>query len=132
MKISDLRKIIYEEVQKAIREELREILSEVQVTPKTTMYQSPRYARPAVQERVEHQDDLNTVSIGSILQETLNSMTKDDYHNIMGDTVVYSSPTLSNSNSVEGSTMSDIPSFAKNAKAILDASLAKDRERNGL
>lgn len=115
MTVSELRKILHEEVVKAIREELREILTEA-VQKSENIVQNP------LQELRENMDSEENTSISRLLQETASSMDREDYRNL-----TERSPEPK---------MTGMPDFialaASKAKAVLDASNLKDRERHGI
>lgn len=115
MTVSELRKILHEEVVKAIREELREILTEA-VQKSENIVQNP------LQELRENMDSEESTSISRLLQETASSMGREDYRNL-----------IERSPEPKMTGMPDfIVSAASKAKAILDASNLKDRERHGI
>lgn len=149
--LSDLKKIIGEEVKKAVRAELKDLILEaVEIASRPEQKPSkPVYSEnvqrivQVVPKRKEENRSTGNNTIQSILAETAASMTSEDYENIYGtstkaslaesysdlgeeDTVIEDSvPSV-------GMDLDNLPSFVKNAKAILDASIAKDRERHAV
>lgn len=119
MKVDELRKIIYEEVQKAIRVELRSMLTELEgEQPNSTVKGDSVIFKPLSQEK-----QTTGFSLEDILQETRKSMTREEYKNILGESFQKETNTVSESTS-------ELPPFVRNAKAILDASISKDMERH--
>lgn len=139
MNISDLRKIIHEEVVKAMREEFREILLEavqIQDNKSTVPQISPRQTTSPKVEKPRQ-----TISISEMLQETAKGMNRDDYK------ALFEGQTLTSDMVSRGATglgtqtgipeqVSEMPDFISraigSAKAILDTSLQKDIERHAL
>lgn len=116
MTVSELRKILHEEVVKAIREELREILTEAVQVSEDMSFKNP------LQELRENVDSEESTSISRLLQETASSMGREDYRNL-----------IERSPEPKMTGMPDfIVSAASKAKAILDASNLKDREKHGI
>lgn len=149
--LSDLKKIIGEEVKKAVRAELKDLILEaVEIASRPEQKHSkPVYSEnvqrtvQVVPKRKEENRSTSNNMVQNILAETAASMTSEDYENIYGtstkaslaesysdlgeeDTVIEDSvPSV-------GIDLDNLPSFVKNAKAILDASIAKDRERHAV
>lgn len=129
MNINDLRKIISEEVSKAVtrvfRSEIRDIL--VEVLEKQEDQDTQRIVR--------EEEVVPNKGLSAILQETKRGMSRDDYRNFLGDN---SSITFSPSTVLEEkkSCVPGMPDFlaraALQAKAVLDLSNQKDKEKNGL
>lgn len=133
MNIADLRKIIYEEVVKAMREELRDILVEAVEAVKDQPQQYLEEQAPALETYIGFKPEKTkpgTKSITNILQETAQTMGKDDYRNLLGG----EQPVVTES--ARPGNMAGMPSFiataAAKAKAVLDKSNEKDRKRNAL
>lgn len=117
MKVEELKDLIGEVVREVMREEIREILIEaveIASTPKTSNTNSNFFS--------ERKSNRPT-SIADVLQETVQGMTKEDYRNVLQDT------------SVDHQTQKtglDMETIIKNAKAVLDTSYDKDRERHAI
>lgn len=111
MKLQELEQIIYETVKKAVREEVRDILLE---STGNTVKAAPKKVR----EQEPEPDKMSSNIIGSLLQETFNTMKPEDYKGIYSDST----------QTVEG----DLPPFARNAKNILEASEKLDRQKHGV
>lgn len=123
MKVEDLRKIIYEEVVKAMRAEFREILTEAVDVVKE---QKPVEKAPArLSDLIQVEESSSPKSIESILQETAQGMKREDYKALMGE-----------SQQVQKPVMPGMPDFLSkaisNAKGIFDASKQVDIERHGV
>lgn len=138
MTLEELRKVLHEEVVKALREEVRDILVEaveIASRPSTTPTVPVQKSRT---EPVEEKYKSNR-GLGSILQETAEEMTHSDYASLMGNPV--QRPDFDKIGGHEEDDMTTVdsfigegqlPSFVKNAKAILEASNQIDRERHGV
>ena len=124
MTVDTLRKILHEEVRKAIREELGNMLSEMN---STKHYSTSKIENRQVEKSVDGNGDL--FNLESILKETRESMTRDDYRKIMGEGV-YCNSVISTHNIQ--TPVDELPSFVKNAKAIYEASITKDRVKHGI
>ena len=123
MKVEDLRKIIYEEVVKAMRAEFREILTEAVDVVKE---QKPVEKAPTrLADLIQVEESSSPKSIESILQETAQGMKREDYKALMGE-----------SQQVQKPVMPGMPDFLSkaisNAKGIFDASKQVDIERHGV
>ena len=129
MNINDLRKIISEEVSKAVtkvfRSEIRDILVE--------MLEKQEYQD--IQRIVKEEEVAPNKGLSDILQETKRVMSRDDYRNFLGDnsSVAFRPSTVleEKKNYIPG-----MPDFlaraALQAKTVLDLSNQKDKEKNGL
>ena len=123
MNIGELKKIIYEAVVKAMREEFREILAEAVEVVKE---QRPVEGTPArLSDLFQVEEKSGPKSIENILQETALGMKREDYKAILGESQQEQKPV-----------MPGIPDFLSkaitNAKGVLDASNRKDQERHGV
>lgn len=104
----ELKELIYEEVKRAIREEIRDILVEaVDISTKQTGDIKPE---PVIRQSLRSQEGF--VDVNSILEQTARTMTRQDLQNV------------SSVRSSESPGISDftLPDFAKNAGAIFEAS----------
>ena len=151
--LSDLKKIIGEEVKRVVRAELRDLILEaVEIasrpeqpshsfnSTKNTIQEIP------VVETKKRQQPVGYSSgnlIQDVLAETAASMTSEDYENIYGSNIktslAESYSSLDEKDTIVedvspsvGVDLDNLPSFIKNAKAVLDASIAKDRERHAV
>ena len=124
MNIGELRKIIYEEVVKAMRAEFREILTEAVTVVEEQKPVQKTPARLSELFPVERKSEPKTIE--DILQETARGMNREDYRALMGES----------QQPQQQSTVPGLPDFltkaVQNAKNILDASNQKDLERHGL
>ena len=128
MTVDALRKIIHEEVRKAIREELGNMLSEIRGDNRVSSLEF------LSEKQQESKSKEGLFDIKNILQETRKSMTREDYREIMGGNKVCCEKSIV-SESIDdndSSLVNELPSFAKNAKAIFEASKNVDKTRNGL
>ena len=136
MKVDQLKNIIKEAVREAVREEIKEILTEAvsSASKPETVVEAPA---PKVQKpKFEAKGD----PIMEMLNMTQQSMTRDDFKNIVGSQVQSGMSQMNfTSNSVPMSAPAgpqpgiDISqlSFVKNAAAIYNKSLEKDQFRVG-
>jgi len=140
MKLDQLRKIIREEVRAAVKEELQDMLNEavqiassptkIQPAPKagTTSWSAPK-SKPV--------QSISGDPIMEMLNQTRASMTGDEYKNIMTATSdMVSRPNFQMAGSDEAVFSGPQPGldiskldFVSKAKAVLDASNKKDKER---
>lgn len=125
MTIKELRKLIYEDVEKAVRKvvrtEIRDILLEVtekQSVPNLTQEEG---GRPKM-------------SISDVLQETEQAMDRKDYRNFLGDSTdtFKTAPILEEKKQILPGMPDFIATAALKAKSILDTSNQKDKERHGI
>ena len=136
MNIGELRKIIHEEVVKAMREELRDILTEAALTLEEQRQASraPRSMPVRLTDIVQEQEEevAQPKSIMSMLQETATGMTREDYKAFTGAGEMVRSSQPQSSQPI----MAGMPDFMTraitNAKGVLDASNQRDLERHGL
>ena len=136
MKVDQLKNIIKEAVREAVREELQEILTEA-VSSASEPKAAVKVPAPDVQKpKFEAKGD----PIMEMLSMTQQSMTRDDFKNIVGSQVQSGMNELNfTSKSVPMSTPAgpqpgiDISqlSFVKNAAAVYNKSLEKDKFRVG-
>ena len=144
MKLEELRKVIREEVEKAFKEQLKEVLIEaVQIasTPstlkteqKTNTKQITDFKAPAPQKKFKPTGN----PIEDMLQMTKASMTSEDAKVLMGEgayvpnmaSSVAHQMTMGGGNQ-PGIDLSQLP-FLNKAKAVLEAANQKDKQRQGL
>lgn len=136
MKLEELRKIIHEEVVKAIREEVRDILTEA-VEIASRPQGKPTVHQAAVKKPVIQKEESTSMSfLGDILQETAREMTKTDYRDIMGEPVVVETPGQQLFENVEKpsvvSSEDSLPDFVQRAKAVFDAAVEVDKTRHAV
>lgn len=129
MNINDLRKIISEEVSKAVtkvfRSEIRDIL--VEVLEKQEFQDTQRI--------VKEEEVVPNKGLSAILQETKRGMSRDDYRNFLGDnnSIAFKPSTVLEEKKDHIPGMPDfLARAALQAKAVLDLSNQKDKEKNGL
>lgn len=147
--LDDLRKIIREEVKTAVRTELRELILEaVEIASRpeqplvTAQHVSHKQENSLHVDTKPVQKPLKTSNpIQDVLSETAQAMTSEDYENIYGTNVKDSlaesyrsseGEIITDSISGDEDALDGLPSFVKNAKAILDASYNKDKERHAV
>ena len=148
MKTNELRKLIREEVKKAVKEELQDMLNEAvkfASTPnKTGVGNSYRPITQKDIKRTWSTGPLNpgTIPLEEMLQQTKQSMTGEDYNNVVSsDSSMVRKPNFAsgmaanmgmteNSGPKAGIDISKLD-FVKNAKAVFDASVKKDKQRGG-
>lgn len=138
MKLDQLRKIIREEVRAAVKEELQEVMNEavkIASTP-TEMHEAPKPKDSNLKWSVP---PTGKKSLDEMLSATRKEMSNEDYKSI-GNFDSTKAPnfasSMANKMGMQGPTVgvnfSDIPGFdPQKAKAILDASLKKDKLRAG-
>ena len=148
MKTNELRKLIREEVKKAVKEELQDMLNEAvkfASTPnKTGVGNSYRPITQKDIKRTWSTGPLNpgTIPLEEMLQQTKQSMTGEDYQNVVSsDSSMVKKPNFANTMASNmGMTESSGPKagidiskldFVKNAKAVYDASIQKDKQKFG-
>ena len=146
MKANELRKLIREEVKAAVREELQEMLTEaVKVASTPDINNSKNDYREVKQKDLKRTWSVGRMNPGTVpLEEMLNqtkaSMTGEDYTNVInGTSGMVKKPNFAsniasdmglteNSGPVPGIDISKLD-FVKNAKAVLDKSYEKDRNK---
>jgi hypothetical protein len=161
MKLDQLRKIIREEVRAAVKEELQDVINEavkIASTP-TEMQPAPEpgtsdwsAAKKPSREELAEIIGLKTPpkatniefskndSLNSILQQTQQSMTNEDYQQVFtGTSDMVSKPNFASSMANQmgmsgaqpGLDLSQLD-FVSKAKSVFDASVKKDKQRVGL
>jgi len=161
MKLDQLRKIIREEVRAAVKEELQDVINEavkIASTP-SKMQPAPQPGtsdwsvakKPSKQELAEmiglktppkatNVSFTKNETINSMLQQTKNNMTNEDFQQVYsGTSDMVSKPNFASSMSNQmgmsgaqpGLDLSQLD-FVKNAKNIFDASVKKDKQRAGV
>jgi len=149
MKTNELRKLIREEVKKAVKEELQDMLNEAvkfASTPnKTGVGNSYRPITQKDIKRTWSTGPLNpgTIPLEEMLQQTKKSMTGEDYNNVVSsDSSMVRKPNCAsgmaanmgmteNSGPKAGIDISKLD-FVKNAKAVYDMSMKKDKQKGGM
>ena len=145
MKLEELRKVIREEVEKAFKDQLREVLIEavkiasnptsLQTEQKTEAKQVTNFKAPAPQTK-KYVPSGNPIE--DMLQMTRASMTSADAAAIMGEGVHM--PSMANTvahqmnlggGNQPGIDLSQLPFIGK-AKQILEAANQKDKQRKGI
>ena len=147
MKISQLRKIIREEVRAAVKEELQDMLNEavkyasaVPETNKNTVGTDYKEVKQKDLARTWSVGKMNTgtVPLGEMLNQTQADMTGEDYNNVMNNIGVPKPNFTSKIATDMGLTEHSGPQpgidiskldFVKKAKAVLDKSFEKDKNR---
>lgn len=120
MEVDRLRKIIREEIHKAFQEEVRATLIEaVQIASTPVQSQKP------VVEVFKGNENSKSAGLLTLLNDTARSMTKEDYHDILGGSGVVQTeqPQLTESFEDESNVVDAIPDFAKRAGEIFKKSL---------
>lgn len=120
MEVDRLRKIIREEIHKAFQEEIRATLIEaVQIASTPVQSQKP------VVEVFKGNENGKSTGLFTLLNDTARSMTKEDYHDILGGSGVVQTeqPQLTESFEDEPNVVDAIPDFAKRAGEIFKKSL---------
>ena len=144
MKLDQLRKIIREEVRSAVKDELQEMLNEAVKAASTPTSQEYRAVKQKDLKRTWSTGRMNpgTVPLEEMLNMTKESMTGDDYKNVVNaDSSMVKKPNFAsniatgmglteNSGPMPGIDISKLD-FVSKAKAVLDKSYEKDRNRLG-
>lgn len=146
MKLDILRKVIREEVKKAIKEELQDMLTEavkIASTPSKPSVNDSNQYKSVTQKDIKRQwstGPLNpgTVPLEEMLNQTATSMTSEDYRNVVNATSdMVQAPGMANTvasnlgmggGPAPGLDISQLD-FVKKAKNVLDAANAKDVSR---
>ena len=137
MKIDKLKSMIKEAVREAVREEIKEILTEAVSTASTPVRQE---SKPIVQKVQKPRFKAKGDPIMEMLNMTQQSMTRDDFKNVMGGQAQPGMQSMNfNSNSVPMSTPTgpqhgiDISQldFVNKAATVYQKSLEKDKFRVG-
>lgn len=141
MKVTDLRQIIQEEVRTAIKAELKDLLieavkiasnPEVEVKKQpvvATRMQESKPVRP-LEELLEETklsfsaDDAKSFVTQNMRQEMAQAFSGNNVASTMASRMGMTDP-------VQGIDLNSLP-FLKNAKKILDTSIQKDKERQGV
>lgn len=138
MKVTELKKIIREEVKSAIREELQEMLTEAVSIASKPVNEAP--VRATKQQPKASNLTFNAGAMDSMLQETAAAMTNEDYKNTVNmDSSMIKKPNFASTISNQMGLSSEDPGldlssldFVQKAKSVLDASMQKDKVRHGL
>ena len=142
MKLDQLRKIIREEVRSAVKDELQEMLNEAVKAASTPSTQEYKAVKQKDLKRTWSTGRMNpgTVPLEEMLNMTRESMTGDDYKNVVNaDSSMVKKPNFAssmasnmgmteNTGPMPGIDISKLD-FVKNAKAVLDKSYEKDKSR---
>lgn len=125
-----VRQVVREEVRSGMSEMLREILTEaVEIASKPETKQISSLSTPSYVRTIPAKgSSTGPVDLMDILQETQRSMSREDYSSVMegNKNVDYSTGVNTQaSGEMVVESMEDLPAFAKNAKAIFDASFKK-------
>lgn len=144
MKVDVLRKLIREEVRAAIKEELSEVLTEaVKIASAPVKEEKANDFKPVTQKDIKRtwstgKMNSGTVPLEEMLQQTAQSMTSDDAKHIAGAGEVSKPNFASSMASKMGMTQNSGPmpgidisqlDFVKKAKAVLDLSNEKDKNK---
>lgn len=145
MKLEELRKVIREEVEKAFKEQLKEVLIEaVQIAsaPSTLKTEQKTNTKEITNFKAPQQQQKKFVPTGNpiedMLQMTKASMTSADAAALMGEGVHM--PNMASTVAQQmhmgggnqpGLDLSQLP-FINKAKTLLEAANEKDRQRKGL
>ena len=140
MKVTELKKVIREEVKQAIREEIQEMLTEavkIASAPEKPVVETKAPSKPQPK-----QSNLNFGAgyLDAMLNETRASMTGEDYQNVVSmDSSMVSKPNFASSIANQTGLSSADPGldisqldFVSKAKSVLDAANQKDKARHGL
>ena len=142
MKLDQLRKIIREEVRSAVKDELQEMLNEAVKAASAPSAQEYKAVKQKDLKRTWSTGRMNpgTVPLEEMLNMTRESMTGDDYKNVVNaDSSMVKKPNFAssmasnmgmteNTGPMPGIDISKLD-FVKNAKAVLDKSYEKDKSR---
>lgn len=147
MKLDVLRKIIREEVRAAVKEELQDMLNEA-VKHASTPTPNNKNTSGTNYREVKQKDlartwsvgkmNTGTVPLGEMLNQTQANMTGEDYNNVMNNIGVPKPNFTSKIATDMGLTEHSGPQpgidiskldFVKKAKAVLDKSFEKDKNR---
>ena len=142
MKLDQLRKIIREEVRAAVKEELQEVMNEAvkyASTPSANEYKEIK--KPKDSNLKWSVPPTGKKSLDEMLADTQADMTNEDFRSVGNfDSSMVKKPnfaaSMANQMGMQGPevgvSFTDIPGFdPSKAKAILDASLKKDKLRAG-
>lgn len=144
MKVDVLRKLIREEVRAAIKEELSEVLTEaVKIASEPVKEEKANDFKPVTQKDIKRtwstgKMNPGTIPLEEMLQQTAQSMTSEDAKHIAGAGEVSKPNFASSMASKMGMTQNSGPmpgidisqlDFVKKAKAVLDLSNEKDKNK---
>lgn len=141
MKVTDLRQIIQEEVRTAIKAELKDLLIEAVKIASNPEVEVKK--QPVVATRMQESKPIRPLE--ELLEETKLSFTADDAKSFVtqnmrqemaqafsGNNVASAMANrMGMTDPVQGIDLNSLP-FLKNAKKILDTSIQKDKERQGV
>ena len=162
MKLDQLRKIIREEVRAAVKEELQDVINEAvkiaSSTSKMTPAPEPGTSEWSAAKKLSKQELAEMIglktppkrtnveftsnnSINSMLTQTRDSMTNEDYGNIVNGTsdmvpkpnfasAVATQMSMQNNGPTPGLDITQLD-FVSKAKAVLDLAKKKDKQRAG-
>lgn len=142
MKLDQLRKIIREEVRSAVKDELQEMLNEAVKAASTPSTQEYKAVKQKDLKRTWSTGKMNpgTVPLEEMLNQTRSEMTGDDYRNVVNaNSSLVKKPNFAsgmaqsmgmteNTGPMPGIDISKLD-FVSKAKAVLDKSYEKDRNR---
>lgn len=133
MKIDKLKSIIKEAVREAVREEIKEILTEAVSTASSL---NLKEAKPAVKKVQKPKFKAKGDPIMEMLNMTQQSMTREDFSNVMGGETQPLSPQMNfNTNPVSTGPQHGIDisqlDFVGKAAAVYNKSIEKDKFRVG-
>ena len=143
MKLDELRKIIREEVRSAVKDEIQDMLTEaVKVaSAPTKMQPAPQPNTPWSAPKAKA-PKITGDPIMEMLNQTKASMTQQDYQQVISmDSSMVNAPIFDKAGNPDTAFAGDIAQqpgidlnqfdFISKAKAVLDASNKKDKERRG-
>jgi hypothetical protein len=139
MKLDQLRKIIREEVRAAVKEELQDVINEAVKYASTPDNSMQKVSKPKDSNLKWSVPPTGKKSLDEMLSTTHSDMTNEDFRSI-GNFNSTKAPNFASSMANKmgmkgpevGVSFADIPGFdPAKAKAILDASLKKDKVRAG-
>ena len=133
MKIDKLKSIIKEAVREAVREEIRDIVTEAVSTASSPTHSK---AKPVVEKVQKPKYKAKGDPIMEMLNMTQQSMTREDFSNVMGGESQPATPQMNfNSNSVSTGPQHGIDisqlDFVGKAAAVYNKSIEKDKFRVG-
>ena len=144
MKLDEQRKIIREEVRSAVKDEIQDMLTEaVKVASAPTKMQlAPTAANTPWSAPKAKAPKITRDPIMEMLNQTKASMTQQDYQQVISmDSSTVNAPIFDKAGSPDTAFAGDIAQqpgidlnqfdFISKAKAVLDASNKKDKERRG-
>lgn len=140
MKVEQLRKLIREEVRSAFKEELTEVLTEAVKIASAPVTNENQY-RPVEKKDIQNTWSTGNVSLNEMLEQTAAGMTGTEANNIMGSGAPQKPNFAQSMGAQMGMTENAGPmpgidisklDFVGKAKAVLDASDKKDKQKAGL